>query len=80
MLKHEDALFVLRPCRVRVGRSLSAILLASSRYCRTFRVDLAERGICRPAIARRYPFEQYAAAMAEAFAGKAAGRIVLTMP
>ena len=41
---------------------------------------LAERGICRPAIAQRYPLEQYAAAMAEAFAGKAAGRIVLTMP
>lgn len=41
---------------------------------------LAESGIFHPAIARRYPIEQYAAAMDEAFAGKVAGRIVLTMP
>ena len=41
---------------------------------------MAERGVFHPAIARRYPIEQYAAAMDEAFAGKLAGRIVLTMP
>ena len=41
---------------------------------------LARRGIFHPAIARRYPIEQFAAAMDEAFAGKVAGRIVLTMP
>lgn len=41
---------------------------------------MAESGNFHPAIARHYPIEQYAAAMNEAFAGKAAGRIVLTMP
>lgn len=41
---------------------------------------MAESGNFHPAIARQYPIEQYAAAMNEAFAGKAAGRIVLTMP
>lgn len=43
-------------------------------------IALAERGVFHPAIARRYPIEQYAIAMDEAFAGKLAGRIVLTMP
>ncbi len=42
-------------------------------------MGLAESGIFHPAIARQYPIEQYAAAMDAAFAGKLAGRIVLTM-
>ena len=41
---------------------------------------LAQCDTFHPAIARRYPLDQYAAAMDAAFAGKCAGRIVLTMP
>ena len=40
---------------------------------------LAERGIFHPAIAARYPIEDYVRAMEEGFSGKAAGRVVLTM-
>lgn len=42
-------------------------------------MELAGAGIFNPAIAKRYPLEDYVAAMNEAFSGKAAGRIVLTM-
>lgn len=41
--------------------------------------ELAAQGVVAPAIARTYPLEEYAAAMADAFSGKSAGRIVLTM-
>ncbi len=40
---------------------------------------LAEVGAIRPVIAKRYPLEQFAEAMADAEAGRAAGRIVLEM-
>lgn len=40
---------------------------------------LAAAGVLRPAIARRYPLEQFREAMNEAAAGTSAGRIVLTM-
>ena len=42
-------------------------------------MELAGRGIFNPAIAARFPMKDYAAAMAEAFSGKAAGRVVLLM-
>ena len=42
-------------------------------------MQLAGQGIFKPAIARRYPIEDYAAAMNEAFSGKSAGRVILTM-
>jgi len=42
-------------------------------------MELAGEGIFSPAIAARYPIEDYARAMNEAFSGKAAGRIVLVM-
>ncbi len=42
-------------------------------------LEMAQQGAVSPAIAARYPIEDYARAMAEAFAGKAAGRIVLVM-
>lgn len=41
--------------------------------------ELAAQGVLRPAIAHRYPLEQFAPAMTEAAAGRSAGRIVLTM-
>lgn len=41
--------------------------------------DMAARGLVTPAVARRYRLENFAPAMNEAFAGKAAGRIVLVM-
>ena len=40
---------------------------------------LAELGAIRPVIAKRYTLEQFAEAMAEAEAGRTAGRIVLEM-
>ena len=40
---------------------------------------LAAKGVLRPAIARRYPLEQFREAMHEAAAGTSAGRIILTM-
>lgn len=40
---------------------------------------LAAQGVLRPAIARRYPLDQFRDAMHEAAAGTSAGRIVLTM-
>jgi len=40
---------------------------------------LAAEGKFRPAIARRYPLEEFRAAMEDAAAGKSAGRIVLVM-
>lgn len=43
-------------------------------------LSLAARGVLRPAIARRYPIEAFADAMRDAFSGKSAGRIVLSMP
>ncbi|WP_232492009.1 NADPH:quinone oxidoreductase family protein [Novosphingobium kaempferiae] len=42
-------------------------------------MELAGEGVFSPAIAGRYPLEDYAAAMNEAFSGKAAGRVVLVM-
>lgn len=42
-------------------------------------MELAGKGIFHPAIAARYPLEDYARAMNEAFSGKAAGRVVLVM-
>lgn len=42
-------------------------------------MELAGQGVFNPAIAARYPIEDYARAMNEAFSGKAAGRIVLLM-
>jgi NADPH:quinone reductase len=41
--------------------------------------DLAERAILKPAIAKAYALEDFAAAMANAAAGKRAGRIILKM-
>ena len=43
----------------------------------TFR--LAATGVLKPAIARTYRLEDFAAAMADAASGQSAGRIVLTM-
>jgi len=40
---------------------------------------LAGEGRLRPAVARTYPLEEFRAAMADAAAGKSAGRIVLIM-
>ncbi|MET0179967.1 MAG: NADPH:quinone oxidoreductase family protein, partial [Novosphingobium sp.] len=40
---------------------------------------LAERGLLKPAIGKTYPIEDYAAAMQDAFDGKTAGRIVMTV-
>ena len=40
---------------------------------------LASEGKLRPAVARAYPLEEFRAAMADAAAGKSAGRIVLVM-
>ena len=40
---------------------------------------LASEGKLRPAVARAYPLEEFRAAMADAAAGKSAGRIVLKM-
>jgi NADPH2:quinone reductase len=42
-------------------------------------LELAKQGVITPAIAGRYPMEDYAAAMNEAFAGKAAGRVIMVM-
>lgn len=42
-------------------------------------IEMVEAGVVKPAIAKRYPIDQFAPAMHEAFSGKAAGRIVLTM-
>lgn len=47
--------------------------------CRATVQDMVAKGLVSPAIAARYPIEDYATAMNEAFAGKAAGRIVLVM-
>jgi NADPH:quinone reductase len=41
--------------------------------------ELVAQGIVSPAIARTYRLEDYAAAMTDAFSGKSAGRVVLTM-
>jgi NADPH2:quinone reductase len=41
--------------------------------------DLAASGAIKPTIARTFPLDQFAEAMAAAAAGRAAGRIVLTM-
>lgn len=46
---------------------------------RTAIFALAGQGVLKPAIARSYPIESFAEAMAEAAAGTSAGRIVLTM-
>jgi NADPH2:quinone reductase len=50
---------------------------AAANRAETFR--LASEGVLRPAIAARYPLEQYRQAMTAAAAGETAGRIVLTM-
>lgn len=42
-------------------------------------MELAGEGIFSPAIASRYPLDEFAKAMNEAFSGKAAGRVVLLM-
>ena len=47
--------------------------------CREKVADMVAKGLVTPAIARRYALEDFAPAMNEAFAGKAAGRIVLVM-
>ncbi len=41
---------------------------------------LAEAGMLRPLIAKRYPLDGFAQAMNDAFSGSTAGRIVLEMP
>jgi NADPH2:quinone reductase len=41
---------------------------------------LAGQGVCRPVIARTYPLEAFAEAMAEAARGESAGRIVISLP
>lgn len=40
---------------------------------------LVADGVISPAVAKAYPIEDYAEAMADAFSGKSAGRVVLTM-
>lgn len=50
---------------------------AEANRAETFR--LAAQGVLRPAVAQRYPLEQFRTAMAEAARGESAGRIVLTM-
>lgn len=40
---------------------------------------LAAQGVLKPAIARRYPLDDFAAAMTAAAAGQTAGRVVLEM-
>jgi NADPH2:quinone reductase len=40
---------------------------------------LAAKNVLKPPIARRYPLEQFRAAMEDAASGKSAGRIVLEM-
>ena len=73
----------LLKCASLVGVQIRGLALdrpAEAEANRQRVMALAERGVFHPAIARRYPIEQYAAAMDEAFAGKVAGRIVLTMP
>ena len=52
---------------------------AKAKATRDLVMALAEAGSFHPAIAKHYPIEQFAVAMNEAFAGSAAGRIVLTM-
>lgn len=47
--------------------------------CRVTVANMVAKGLVSPAIARRYALEDFAPAMNEAFAGKAAGRIVLVM-
>ncbi len=42
-------------------------------------LEMVDKGVVKPAVARRYPIEDYVDAMNEAFSGKSAGRIVLTM-
>jgi len=42
-------------------------------------MEIGATGAFKPAIAARYPIEDYVTAMNEAFSGKAAGRILLTM-
>ena len=42
-------------------------------------LEIGATGVFVPAIAARFPIEEYVAAMHAAFDGKAAGRIVLTM-
>ena len=41
--------------------------------------ELAGRGVLRPAIAQRYPLEQFTEALEAARAGQSAGRILLQM-
>ncbi|WP_374526953.1 NADPH:quinone oxidoreductase family protein [Novosphingobium sp.] len=50
---------------------------AAANRAETFR--LAGEGVLRPAIAKRYPLEDFRAAMQEAGSGRSAGRIVLEM-
>jgi NADPH2:quinone reductase len=42
-------------------------------------MELAGRGLLQPKIGRTYRLEDYAAAMQDAFDGKTAGRIVMTV-
>ncbi len=42
-------------------------------------LEIGATGALQPAIAERYPIEEYIAAMNAGFAGKAAGRVLLTM-
>lgn len=41
--------------------------------------DLVGQGVLKPAIAKRCPIEEYVSAMNDAFSGKSAGRVVMTM-
>lgn len=60
-----------------LGQSTNRPAEAEANRRRT--LEIGATGVFTPAIAARYPIEDYAAAMHAAFDGKAAGRIVLTM-
>ena len=60
-----------------LGQSTNRPAEAEANRRRT--LEIGGTGVFAPAIAERYPIEDYAAAMHAAFSGKAAGRIVLTM-
>ena len=60
-----------------LGQSINRPAEAEVNRRRT--LEIGASGALVPAIAGRYPIEEYAAAMQAAFDGKAAGRIVLTM-
>jgi NADPH2:quinone reductase len=72
----------LLKCASLIGVQMRGQALERPDDARTTRqlvMDLAGRGIFHPAIGKVYPIDQFAAAMEDAFAGKVAGRVVLTM-